>query len=302
MNPDSPTSELTPHELALLACYQDGVLAPDDLVEAERLLERSPVAREILAEARALLESEPGDAATASSDPEESEPARPPSEAGSGPGPRIPATRMGWRTFLPLAAAGIAVILLLWPGGESLNLVAWSDTLARQGGVPFPFPIVRGDTPGDDLPETAGIRWVDLRIALRAGRRSEADSLARVLAASLGTVVGSGPARGRVEALIGREPPPLVEEVEATQRALVERLGPVFEEAAVLETLRRAAGAGAASLSAELVEHPSLDDGRGDDLDPGTRTRLLELCRGGLTDDELSETEATVTDLLRRRT
>lgn len=191
----------------------------------------------------------------------------------------------------------------LWPGRESLNLVSWSDTLVRQGGgESFPFPVVREDAPDDDLAESAGIRWVDLRIALRARRSAEADSLARALSASLAGLTASGAARGRIEALIDRSPPPPVDELEAVQRALVDRLGHPFEEAAVLETLRRAAGVGAGDLAAELVDHPSLNDGEGEDLDAATRSRLLELCENDLTADELAEMEAIVADLLRQRT
>ena len=296
-------SELTPEELTLLAGYQDGTLAQHEGEEVRRLLARSQTAREVIAENSALLEEDQAplgrsaaDAAARGWGDEPGQGVGLPTGSGRPP-------RMGWRSFLPLAAAGIAVIFLLWPGGEPLNLVAWSDRIAREeGGGPFPFPVLRGETPADDVAEMAGIRWVDLRIALRQARQGEADSIARSLAASLQVVPGSDPARARVEALIGRESLPEVGELQATQAALVERLGRPFEEAAVLETLRRAAGVGAATLAQDLVDHPSLSDGRGEDLDPDVRSRLLELCEGDLTSAELDVIEAIVTEVLRQRT
>jgi len=300
LNPHA--TELTPQELALLACYQDGALAPDGLLQAERLLERSAAARQVIAETSALLNREPGKGG-------ESETTQPLDTTAVGPGatltpaPRTPSPRMGWRTFLPLAAAGVVGMLVFWPGPGSLNLMSWSDSLVRRGGGErFDFPVIRGEAPEEDLAETAGIRWVGLRIALRARRSAEADSLAQQLSTSLTTVSGSGPARGRIEGLIASLAPPPVEELEAVQRTLVDQLGHPFEEAVVLETLRRAAGVGHSDLAAELVVHPHLDDGVGDDLDPEIRTRLLELCEDDLTAEELAEMEAIVTDVLRRRT
>lgn len=301
MKSDPDPTELTPHELALLACYQDGALAPGDLLEAERLLERSEAAREIISEASALLDDEPGEVVTLAGG---AEPPEPEPQAGvTVPEARISSPRMGWRTFLPLAAAGVVGMVVLWPGGEPLDLVAWSDSLIRQGGgESFTFPVVRGEARQEALAETAGILWVDLRIALQAHRAAEADSLAGALSATLATVTGSGPARGRIEALIGGSPPPPVAELEAIQRALVEQLGHPFEEAAILETLRRAARVGAADLAAELVEHPHLNDDVGEDLHPDTRSRLLELCEDDLTAEEFAEMEAIVTEILRQRT
>lgn len=313
MTSDTRTAALTPEELELLAGHRDGVLSSDEIRQAEGLLARSEVAREVLAEASELLEEEAADLDDEVPDPSTTS-VDPRPERASGleeteapaPPPPIPSPRMGWRTFLPLAAAGVAVIFLLWPGRESLNLVSWTETLAaRRADDLFAFPVLRGEIPAgepseEDVAEAAGIRWVDLRVALRAGRRTEADSLARVLAASLDGTLGSGAVRGRVEALVGRDPDP--EELETIQEALFELFGAAFEDAAVLETLRRAAGARAASLAADLVEHPSLNDRLGDDLDPQTRAELLALCEGGLTVEELAEMEAIVTEVLRRRT
>jgi hypothetical protein len=310
-NPDPRESipgQLTPEELALLADYHDGALGPSEVPDARALLARSDAAREVLAETSELLGRHPAPDVDAL--PWSARPSTPRGEPDggmthlSGDATSEPSPRMGWRSFLPLAAAGVGVIaLLFWPKGESLDLLAWSTELAgRDSGDSFPFVVLRGGDTSPDVAETAGIRWVELRIALAAGRQPEVDSLARVLADDLRNTPGSGSARARLDALAPGDLPRSEEQVDATERALIDMFGADFEEAAVLETLRRAAGAGAGEMVRDLVEHSALSDGEGKDVDEDDLTRLVEMCEGSLTDEEFAEMEAIVTGILRRRT
>ena len=174
MNPSPDAGGLTPEELALLASYQDGSLSSEEIQAVRELLARSEAARAVLSETSAMLgggpESEDGAVPRSESPPSTAQDGGVATPAGGSDPPR-PNPRMGWRSFLPLAAAGLAVIFLLWPGGESLSLTSWSADLAGRGGSePFPFPAL-GSAAQDDVAETAGVRWVDLRIAAAAGRK-----------------------------------------------------------------------------------------------------------------------------------
>lgn len=210
---------------------------------------------------------------------------------------------MGWKSFLPLLVVGVAVIFLLRPGNGSLELHSWSEHLSRRGGHDaLPLSRPPGTPSPDGAAESAGIRWVHLRIALAAGRPARADSVARSLAAALPEPGRSDTVRAHLEALMAGSSPPSRDRVEATEDALVDYFGAEFEEAVVLETLRRAAASGASQLAETLVDHPSLIDGEGEDVREENLTRLRELCRDALTEGELVEMEAILTDILRRRT
>lgn len=223
------------------------------------------------------------------------------SEEGTAPSPT--GRRMGWRSFLPLVAVGVGVILLLRPGGGALELHDWSRHLSGRGGhAPFALASSPNDGSPEEAAEIAGIRWVHLRIALAAGRPAEVDSLARILADALPDTSAAATAlAGWGDRMTGSVPPSRAR-VETTEDALVAYFGPDFEEAAVLETLRRAAASSASQLAEELVGHPSLMDGEGEDVPEEHLTKLMDLCRGALTEGELVEMETIVTDILRRRT
>lgn len=300
--------ELTPEDLALLADYQDGALSPGQLPELRALLARSDAAREVAEETSELLgrrpESETGSNPWSETPSSKAHPLDSvDSHGGPDPSPE-PVPRMGWRSFLPLAAAGVGVIVLLFlPKGEPLDLQTWSEQLSQgDPGDPFPFPVLRGGVASDGVAQTVGVRWVDLRIALATGHRAEVDSLARILAEDLRDIQGTGPSRARLLELAGADLPSSAERVDATEGALIEAFGPDFEEAVVLATLRRAAGGGASRLARTLVRHPALADGEGVDIDEGDLTRLVDLCEGSLTPEELTEMEAIVTGILRSRT
>lgn len=221
------------------------------------------------------------------------------------PDPIPPQPRMGWRSFVPLAAGGAVALVLLWygPGRSSVDLDDWSLRIARSGGgealaLP-PASAVR--LPPEELEERAGIRWVGIRIALLAGRAAEADSLLGVLAGELGDRAENQEAVRHVVGLEGAELELDRGRVERAQGSLADALGPGFEEAVVLESLRRAARTGLSDLASYLVNHPLLSDGVDEDLEPQVARRLHELGDGPPSAEELAEIEEIVSGILRRR-
>ena len=213
--------------------------------------------------------------------------------------------RMGWRSFGALAAGAIAVLLVLsfWPLGDSVDVYDWSRTIAEGGGgESLVLPPAPGtEVPAEELEERAGIRWVDIRIALLAGRMEEADSILRTLAAELDASGRTRNASGRVESLVSADLESNRRVVEDAQDALADALGPGFEEAVILESLRRAARTGLSDLATTLVNHPLLSDGVDEDLEPGVARRLQELSEAPSSTEELAEIEEIVSGILRRR-
>ena len=212
---------------------------------------------------------------------------------------------MGWRTFGSLAAAATAVLLFLsfWPLGESVDVYGWTRSIAEGGGGdPFGLPPAPGTAvPPEELEERAGIRWVDIRIALLAGRMEEADSILRTLAAELDASGRTRNASGHVASLVNADLESNRTVVEEAQDALADALGPGFEEAVILESLRRAARTGLSDLATTLVNHPLLSDGVDEDLDPDVARRLNDLATAPSSAEELAEIQEIVSGILQRR-
>ncbi len=206
---------------------------------------------------------------------------------------------------MALAAGASAVLLILsfWPLSDSVDVYAWTRSIAeRGGGDSFALPPASGrQVTAGELEERSGIRWVDIRIALLADQTREADSLLTVLAGELDASGTTEDAARRLESITAANLHSDRRAVEDTQDALADALGPGFEEAVILEALRRAALTGLSDLAATLVNHPLLSDGVDEDLDPGVARRLHDLAEAPSSAEELAEIQEIVSGILQRR-